>query len=276
MEAHIKRLVRRVWIRHPPSAAVAAEAPRDDVISYAAPPQYPGLDSIPDREFYRPSEHGDSLFSPWENRANQRGYGDFDTYVQLAREVGTAVGAERLYTLFTLARQCLNLPGDFLEAGVWKGGTAAMLAKLIREQSPHARELHLFDTFTGMPPTHEADTYYKGGEFADTSLEKVRAAVNAEFVRFHPGRVPETFGECGELSLAFAHIDLDVYQSIRDATAFVYPRLAVGGVMLFDDYAWSTCPGARRAVDEFFADRRMCPLVLSNGQAVVFKARQEA
>ncbi|MGD9646038.1 MAG: TylF/MycF/NovP-related O-methyltransferase [Pirellulales bacterium] len=275
MEAPIKRLVRRVWSRPAPQSA-EDEAPRGEVITYRVPPRYPGQDDIADRDFYRPSEHGDWLFSPWEAHRSQRGFGDFDAYLQLAREVGTAVGPERLYTLFTLARQCLNLTGDFLEAGVWKGGTAAMLARLIGEQSKSARELHLFDTFAGMPPTHEADTYYKGGEFADTSLESVRAQVNADFVRFHPGRIPETFADCGQLSLAFAHIDLDVYESIRDATAFVYPRLAVGGVMVFDDYAWSTCPGARRAVDEFFGARQMCPLVLSNGQAIVFKAIDEA
>jgi O-methyltransferase len=277
MDVQIKALVRRVRARlQPPSHAALQEvAPRVELVSYPAPPRYPGQDGIPDREFYRPSEHGDWLFSPWQAVTDHRGYGDFKDYLQLARDVGTAVGAERLYTLFTLARQCLHLPGDFFEAGVWKGGTAALFAKLIGEQSTCSRELHLFDTFAGMPPTHAADTYYKGGEFADTSLESVRAKVSADFVRFHPGFVPQTFGGCEDLRFAFAHIDLDVYESIRDAITFVYPRVAVGGIIVFDDYAWSTCPGARRAVDEFFASRRMCPLVLSNGQAVVFKGGPE-
>jgi O-methyltransferase len=248
-----------------------AKAP--EVVSYVAPLRYPGQDTIPDREFYRPSEHGDWLFSPWLAPGELRGFGEFHDYLMTALDAGTAVGPERLYTLYTLARQCLQLPGDFVEAGVWRGGTAALFAKLLREHSPHPRHLHLFDTFAGMPPTHECDTYYKGGEFADTSVDAVRAKLpEAELVHFHAGVIPDTFAGCADLRFAFAHIDLDVYRSIRDACAFIYPRLAVGGVLVFDDYAWSTCPGARRAVDEFFAPRAARPLVLSNGQAVVFKA----
>jgi O-methyltransferase len=245
------------------------------VVSHPYPPRYAGQDAIPDRDFYRPSEHGDWLFAPWTAHGELRGYGEFHDYLLTALSAGTAVGPERLYTLFTLARQSLHLPGDFIETGVWRGGTAALFAKLLREHSPHPRRLHLFDTFAGMPATHACDTYYRGGEFADTSLDVVRAKVNAEFVRFYPGLIPDTFAGCGDLRFAFAHIDLDVYQSIRDACEFVYPRLVVGGVMVFDDYAWSTCPGARRAVDAFFATRTVRPLVMSNGQAVVFKAMAE-
>jgi O-methyltransferase len=267
MDARVPRLLRRVWSRL---------RPKPEVVSYPVPPRYEGQDAIPDREFYRPSKHGDWLFSPWQAQNELRGYAEFHDYLLAALVAGTAVGPERLYTLFTHASQCLHLEGDFLEAGVWKGGTAVLFAKLLSERSPHPRTLHLFDTFSGMPPTHESDTYYKGGEFADTSVEAVRAKLPpGEFVRFHAGLIPDTFVGCESLRFAFAHIDLDVYQSIRDACAFVYPRLAVGGVMVFDDYAWSTCPGARRAVDEFFATRKMCPLVLSNGQAVVFKAMPE-
>jgi O-methyltransferase len=269
MDARVPQLLRRVWAR------LHRAAPRD-VVAYPYPPRYPGQDAIPDREFYRPSEHGDWLFSPWLAQGELRGHGAFHEYLVTALNAGTAVGPERLYTLFTLAGQCLHLDGDFIETGVWRGGTAALLALLIRKRSPRPRQLHLFDTFRGMPPTHACDTYYKGGEFADTSLEAVRAKLpDAPFVRFHAGLIPDTFAGLDDLRFAFAHVDLDVYRSIRDACEFIYPRLTVGGVMVFDDYAWSTCPGARRAVDEFFADRVARPLVLANGQAVVFKGRAE-
>jgi O-methyltransferase len=253
------------------------QAPQLEVVAHAYPPRYPGQDSIPDLDFYRPSKHGDWLFSPWKAHSEFRGYGEFHDYLLAAINASTAVSPERLYTLYTLARQTLHLPGDFIEAGVWKGGTAVLFTKLIRAH-PHdpKRQLHLFDTFSGMPATHAADTYYKGGEFADTSVAAVRARLpHTEFVRLYPGLIPDTFAGLENLRFAFAHIDLDVYQSILDACAFVYPRLVVGGVMVFDDYAWSTCPGARRAVDEYFASRKMRPLVLSNGQAVVFKSSAE-
>jgi O-methyltransferase len=245
------------------------------VVAHAYPPRYRGQESIPDLEFYRPSEHGDWLFSPWKAEGELRGYGDFHPYLTAAL-AATASTPERLYTLYTLARQALHLPGDFIETGVWKGGTAILFAKLIHEHSAPGRKLHLFDTFSGMPSTHDYDAYYKGGEFADTSVEAVRAKLpHTDFVSFHPGLVPDTFKGCENLRFAFAHIDLDIYQSILSACEFIYPRLVTGGVIIFDDYAWSTCPGARRAVDEFFACRTMRPLVLSNGQALVFKSSPE-
>lgn len=71
--------------------------------------------------------------------------------------------------------------------------------------------------------------------------------------------------------IAFAHIDLDIYQSILDSCRFIYPRLSPGGVIVFDDYGFMSCPGAREAVDRFFADKLEIPLVLPTGQAIVIK-----
>ena len=58
---------------------------------------------------------------------------------------------------------------------------------------------------------------------------------------------------------------------MRDGCAFFYPRMAPGGVMVFDDYGAPTCPGVQQAVDEFFAGKPERPLYLPTGQAVVCK-----
>ena len=72
--------------------------------------------------------------------------------------------------------------------------------------------------------------------------------------------------------IALAHIDVAVYFSIRDSLDFIWPRLSRGGFIVFDDYGFATCPGARQAVDEFFAPLPIRPLSLPTGQAVVFKS----
>jgi len=77
--------------------------------------------------------------------------------------------------------------------------------------------------------------------------------------------------DLGELKVSFAHIDLDLYQGVFDTLAFVYPRMPAGGVIVFDDYGFASCPGARRAVEEFFDDKPEKPLALHTGQAVVHK-----
>ena len=85
------------------------------------------------------------------------------------------------------------------------------------------------------------------------------------------GFIPDTFAGLNSEKIAFVHIDLDVYKSILDSLQFIWPRLSLGGIIVFDDYGFATCPGARVAVDEFFYTKKCHPLCLSTGQALVFK-----
>jgi len=218
--------------------------------------------SVPDRRFYLP------VFSPW------LGYGDFDHFRRLA-EPFTLVSPDRLYILYVLALNALELNGEFWECGVYKGGTARMLAELIRlKGNSEGCTLRLFDTFAGMPQTSKQYDLHSRGDFSDTSLEAVRAIIGAaDRVAFHPGLIPETFASRENTSIAFSHIDVDIYQSVRDCSEFIYHRLVAGGVMVFDDYGFPSCPGARKAVDEFFLDKPETPIILPTGQAVVIKSR---
>ena len=226
------------------------------------------FEDIPDGEYYRP------VFSPW----HAQGYGDFRQYLSTAQQT-SVVSPDRVYVLYTLALQALNLPGHWYECGVYKGGTAGMLAKLLHNKQPSSvRELHLFDTFEGMPETDVEHDLHLQGDFADTSLEAVQKHVtsnlnDASFIKFHKGYIPETFANLEQHEIALAHIDVDIYKAIHDSCDFIYPRLQNGGFMVFDDYGFGSCPGARTAVDEFFADKPEQPLVLPTGQAVVFRQR---
>jgi O-methyltransferase len=213
------------------------------------------LGEIPDRELYRP------FFSPWLGAEAERLYA-----IAAPR---TLVSRDRCYVLQTLLRQSLALPGDVWECGVYKGGTAAMMATMLREAgSPKA--LHLFDTFCGMPETDAKRDLHRQGDFDDTSLAAVR-----EFVPdavFHVGFIPDTFAGLSDERIALAHVDLDLYQSVSDALAFIWPRLSTGGFVVFDDYGYPSCPGARAAVDHFYAKTSTVPLCLHTGQAIVFKS----
>lgn len=216
---------------------------------------------IPDFEYYTP------LFSPWQ------GYGEFEHYYRLAAPY-TLVTPDRCWILYCAARQCLRLAGEVWECGVYQGGTARMLAQLLAD-APARRApcLRLFDTFAGMPETDPARDLHKAGDFADTSVEAVRKRVgHAGLVACHPGVMPESFAGLEGASIAFAHIDVDIYRAVHDCCRFVFPRLVVGGMMLFDDYGFPSCPGARQAVDEFFEGTPFVPFVLPSGQAMVFKS----
>jgi Macrocin-O-methyltransferase (TylF) len=161
------------------------------------------------------------------------------------------VGPETIADLIEFARA--TPAGAFLEVGVFQGGTAWHLAKLGAEQH---RELYLFDTFTGIPYSSPIDSH-KVGDFSDVNLPALRAALPGAHIL--AGIFPEVAWLLGlDLpKIAFAHIDCDQYQAIRESALYLIPVMATGGIMWFDD---SPClGGAMLATRELFGDR----LVLS-------------
>jgi len=214
------------------------------------------LQQVSDAQLCRPT------FQPWLLPEFRSIYGE------ISRK--TLLNAERAWTVYSLARQALGVEGDFLEAGVYRGGTALLLRRVL-DRKPGRRRLHLFDTFAGMPQTDPSRDRHRQNDFGDTSVEAVSGFVGrGEKIIFHEGLIPGTFNGLEESRFAFSHIDVDLYRSVRDCCLFVYPRTVTGGIILFDDYGFPSCPGARQAVDEFFADKPEFPLVLRTGQAVVF------
>jgi O-methyltransferase len=216
------------------------------------------LTHIPDSDLYRP------LFSPWFGR------GEFRRYYNIAAPK-TIVSRDRCYILYVLLRQAMQIEGDVWECGVYKGGTAAMMAAILKD-SRRSKRLYLFDTFAGMPETDAGRDLHKKGDFSDTSSEAVTRYIGHEdLCVVRKGFIPETFIGLESAQIAFAHIDVDIYKSIMDCLHFIWPRLTFGGFVVFDDYGFPTCPGARSAVDEFFLREACVPLCLPTGQALIFK-----
>ena len=173
------------------------------------------------------------------------------------------------YMLYVLALQCAKLPrGCFFECGVFRGGSARFLAQILDNRKP----LHLFDSFEGMKQTDaDKDPLHIAGDFADTSLEEVQKHIGPnDDVLYHKGWIPDTFAGIDE-EIAFAHVDVDLYDSVKACCEFIYPRLVQSGIMLFDDYGHVTCRGAREAVDAYFYNKPSVVIPVITGQAYVIK-----
>ncbi len=180
------------------------------------------------------------------------------------------VGPERCWILYSSILQSMKCAGELWECGVYKGGTALLIRKM-RDLYARGRTIRLFDSFHGMPETGAVWDVHKSGDFSDTSLEAVRRVVGGEGVDFYAGFIPESFKGFESERIAFAHIDLDLHDAIYESCKLIYPKLSTGGIMVFDDYGFPSCPGARIAVDKFFMDKPEFPLVLPTGQAIVHK-----
>lgn len=141
--------------------------------------------------------------------------------------------------------------GEVWECGTWQGGTALWM----KEQLKDGRILRLFDTFCGLPVSGPLDLH-RMGTMGDTSYELVRSHFeDMPDVVIHVGVMPATFAGLEDVVISVAHIDVDQYQSVKDCLEFVYPRVERGGWVFIDDYADGKCPGARRATDDFMADK---------------------
>ena len=197
---------------------------------------------------------------------------DDQTFVaeSTAAEGRSLVDRVRLYMLYQLALQTADLPGDAAEVGVYQGGTAKLLGPNFARSG---KTLHLFDTFAGMPPTDPSRDWHKAGDFADTSLQEVQKFLtDAGDLQFHPGSFPSSVTQAvSERTFGFVHVDVDIHQSVLDCCDFFYPRLVTAGVIVFDDYGFRTCPGAKAAVDFFFTGRAERPIYLPTGQAIIIK-----
>ncbi len=197
---------------------------------------------------------------------------DSDAEFQAIRremEGNTLVSDVDAYFSYRAALGTLKLAGEVAEVGVYKGGTARMLAKIF---APTGKTVHLFDTFAGMPAVDPAKDLHRAGDFADVSLESVRKYLSdCPNVRLYQGFFPATSGPIEDSAFCFVHVDVDIYQSVLDCCRFFYPRLVPGGVLIFDDYGRHSCPGATMAVDEFFADKPEQPVYVPRGPAFVVK-----
>ncbi len=178
----------------------------------------------------------------------------------------TLVHDPACYVLYRAALGTFSLIGAAAEVGVYRGGTALLLSRVFAGIST----VHLFDTFDGMPPADPEKDLHEAGDFRDTTERAVRQLLEgSENAVLHAGLFPMTAEGLGDTAFRFVHVDVDLYRSVLDCAEFFYPRLVTGGVMVFDDYGWSSTAGAREAVDEFFRDRPEVPIYLPTGQALV-------
>jgi hypothetical protein len=201
-------------------------------------------------------------------------FDEADAAVHEETRAFTMTSAERVYMLRRATEHIVrrSIEGAIVECGVWRGGSMMVVARTLLELGNTERDLYLFDTYEGMPPPTEDDVMYTGASatelmewqqpgsriLAEASLDEVRTNVLSvgypeERIHFVPGLVEDTIPEQAPAVIALLRLDTDWYESTRHELEHLYPRLAVGGPLIIDDYGhWA---GARKAVDEYFSTR---------------------
>lgn len=174
------------------------------------------------------------------------------------------VRALRLAYLYDLMRQVKSVDGDIVECGVGYGRSLFAFC-ILDDVFAKDRRIYAFDSFEGFPePTSEDEperTGVEAGRYAvDENTVKrflINSGVTSGFIRervtFVKGFFADTVHDYAGRDIALLHLDCDLYQSYKDCLTALYPRVAVGGIVAFDEYqSTGRYRGARQAIDEYF------------------------
>jgi len=184
----------------------------------------------------------------------------------------TMTSWERLYALYHAVHYIVknDIPGDFVECGVWRGGSMRLVAMTLLSLGIKDKTLYLYDTFEGMTaPDPELDADLHGNRAIDdweqikrrnvkwsyAPIEEVRQAIETtgypmDHVQLVKGPVEVTIPHTMPQQIALLRLDTDWYASTRHEIEHLYPLLSPQGVLALDDYGHYQ--GARRAIDEYF------------------------
>lgn len=173
-----------------------------------------------------------------------------------------------------------NIPGDFVECGVYAGAHPAAMAKAIYDAKATGRKVHLFDSFQGIPMTGPKDLDWHRGDpvkrpFGPPGLAEVtpggdsvcsRQTVEANMAKwgvdpallvYHEGWFRHTMPNNGIERIALLRLDADLYESTKDCLEHLYSKVGVGGWCICDDF---TLDGCREAVLPYLLKPWSCPV----------------
>jgi len=174
---------------------------------------------------------------------------------------------DRKYFLNQMLVLVTELHGSLAECGCYKGASAYILCNFATN---HCKKVYLFDSFEGLSnPNIDDGNYWNKGDMSsgEETLHKNLREFNCFSIK--RGWIPDCFSKISNNMFCFVHIDVDLYQPTLDSITYFYQRMVTSGILLFDDYGFETCPGVKKAVDLFFADKPNRIVMVPTGQAFV-------
>lgn len=188
-------------------------------------------------------------------------------------DADTMIGLRRLDNLHFCIEQVLRdeVPGDFIETGVWRGGACIFMRAALKAYMDCTRQVWVADSFEGLPKPDgryqrdKGDLFWTMAASLGISLDQVKSnfaryGLLDDRVRFLKGWFKDTLPTAPIQRLAILRLDGDMYSSTMDSLLNLYAKLSVGGYVIIDDY--SAIKACREAVDDFRASKQIeTPLI---------------
>lgn len=194
----------------------------------------------------------------------------------------TMTSPGRILTLLHAVQYVVSnkIPGDFVECGVWRGGSSMAMGLMLLTLGDKERNIYLYDTFAGMPLPTEFDTNLWGesaierhqqlsgssagsewayASFADVSNNMCSTGLPESRYCLVEGLVENTIPTKAPDIISILRLDTDWYESTRHELEHLVRRMPRGGVVIVDDYGhWK---GSKKAVDEFLCKYEFKPFL---------------
>jgi O-methyltransferase len=176
-----------------------------------------------------------------------------------------------------------DIPGDVLEAGVWRGGAGILARATLAVHGDTDRTVWMADSFEGLPkprPEHPADAedMHWTQPFLAVSVDQVKAnfaryGMLDDQVKFLEGWFADTLPTAPIDKLAVLRADGDMYGSTMDVLDALYDKVSVGGFVIIDDYG--EIPQCRAAVEDFRTEHKITePVQRIDGSGVFWRRRR--
>ncbi len=192
----------------------------------------------------------------------------------------TMTGPLRIVSLIRAVKYIIHhkIPGDFIECGVWKGGSMMVIAETLLQMGIKNRNLYLYDTFEGMSNPTDVDISFKNEKaeillnkdidfrengnniWCYSTVDEVKNNLHStgydpSRIHFIEGKVEDTIPGTLPTAIALLRLDTDWYDSTIHELNYLYPLLSKKGILLIDDYGqWM---GQKKAVDEYLVKHKI-------------------
>jgi O-methyltransferase len=174
----------------------------------------------------------------------------------------TGIGMRRLDNIQELMQRSLRdgIPGDFIEAGAWKGGACIFMRAVLEAHGVADRSVWVADSFEGLPLPQLPPERRMIAPLEMVQDNFRRYGLLDGQVKFLKGWFKDTLPKAPISRLAVLRVDADLYESTLQALEYLYPKVSRGGYVIVDDYGYFA--GCSKAVDDFRARQKITtPLV---------------
>jgi len=177
----------------------------------------------------------------------------------------------RLFTIYDMSKRYLMEDTSFVEVGCWRGGVTGLVALSNKDKNI---DYYACDTFSGVVNTSDKDSFFKGNEYNDTSINTIKELKNIvdEEINTVEGNFPNSMEKINLVKpISFAHIDVDTYISAKESLEYLSAHAIKGALIILDDFGGWFTDGVTKFGNELKSDKQYFVAPNHLGQLLIYK-----